>query len=97
MELKKNKPIEPVEMNQISLIGEKGAISRRSFVNLSGLGIAALGVMPMACSSGQQKETPKGTGKEIQGFEEFKEVETGSKDWKPVSDRKIERFKIHDV
>ena len=53
--------------------------SRRSFLQAVGLGAAALGLQQAAM----------GEDKPIQGFEKAPEDPNASKDWKPVSDRKI--------
>ena len=57
----------------------KDSTSRRSFLRSVGLGAAALG-LPAA---GLSQEKP------IQGFEETPADPNASKDWKPVSDRKV--------
>ncbi|MFV1968676.1 MAG: Gfo/Idh/MocA family oxidoreductase, partial [Pirellulaceae bacterium] len=53
--------------------------SRRSFLKSAGLGAAALGIASNTTAN-QQK---------IQGFEEEKAGSKTSKEWKPISDRKI--------
>jgi len=54
--------------------------SRRSFLKNAAFGVAALGV----ASAAQAADKPK-----IQGFEDEKSKPDASKQWKPVSDRKI--------
>lgn len=55
--------------------------TRRSFLRAMGAGAAALGLQQTARAA--EKEKP------IQGFEQAKDDPNASKDWKPVSDRKI--------
>ncbi len=56
--------------------------SRRSFLRAAGVGAAALG-MTAGARAQQPKQQP------IQGFEEAATDPNASRDWKPVSDRKI--------
>ncbi len=57
--------------------------SRRKFLGMAGIGIAALTIAPhLACKRGEKKQT-------IQGFEVIPESPDISKGWKSVSDRKI--------
>lgn len=62
---------------------------RREFLKLSGLGLSGLGAMML----GMQQSSCKGKGDNaspsIQGFEKSKEDEDLSKEWVPVSERKI--------
>jgi predicted dehydrogenase len=55
--------------------------TRRSFLQAVGLGAAALGTAGVARAAEKEKV--------IQGFEKAAEDPNASKDWKPVSDRKI--------
>ena len=57
--------------------------SRRSFLQAVGLGAAALGLHGSAMA---QEKTGE---KVIQGFDEVENDPNVSKDWKPISDRKI--------
>lgn len=67
---------------------EQDALNRRSFLRSAGLGATALGLLPLACSTGKQPAQAT-TGKQpIQGFERTQEADTAKK-WTPVSDRKI--------
>ena len=59
--------------------------SRRSFLQMVGIGTAAIG--SGAGALGDDK--PKGKKKPIQGFEEGPRDPNASRGWKPVSDRKI--------
>jgi predicted dehydrogenase len=57
--------------------------SRRNFLGMAGIGMAALAVAPyLACKRGETK--PK-----IQGFEQAADGPEVYKGWKPVSDRKL--------
>ncbi|MCK3683965.1 Gfo/Idh/MocA family oxidoreductase [Maribellus sp. YY47] len=60
-------------------------INRRNFIRLGGLGVGAglIGVSQIGCTSQKKTDQPV-----IQGFEDTG-VETSTKIWQPVSDRKI--------
>jgi hypothetical protein len=58
--------------------------SRRRFLKLTGLGVAALGLQQFGCKGGGKPETP-----EIEGLANVVEQPDSSKAWAPVSDRKI--------
>ncbi|GAB3327065.1 Gfo/Idh/MocA family oxidoreductase [Larkinella ripae] len=67
---------------------DQDALNRRSFLRSAGLGATALGLLPLACSTGRQP-TQATTGQQpIQGFERTQEAGMAKK-WTPVSDRKI--------
>jgi predicted dehydrogenase len=62
--------------------------SRRSFLRLTGLATATIGLQQMGCSKGKRANKPSGDDIPIQGFERSAE-ESSSSGWVPVSDRKI--------
>jgi hypothetical protein len=57
--------------------------SRRRFIKLSGIGAVALGLQQFGCKGKNESSTPQ-----VQGFEKTEE-QAPSKEWVPVSDRKI--------
>ncbi len=65
---------------------ENRALNRRNFIRLSGLGAGAgiIGIQQAGCSSSSKEKRQV-----IQGFEETEEDPAASKEWSPVSDRKI--------
>ncbi|GAB3248379.1 Gfo/Idh/MocA family oxidoreductase [Larkinella harenae] len=65
---------------------EKDAVNRRSFLRSAGLGATALGMLPVACSTG--RPPAQASNQPIQGFERTQET-ANVKKWVPVSDRKI--------
>lgn len=67
---------------------EKEAVNRRSFLRSAGLGATALGMLPLACSTGKQPAQATTGNQPIQGFERTQEA-ANAKKWVPVSDRKI--------
>ncbi|MFD1144640.1 Gfo/Idh/MocA family protein [Larkinella insperata] len=67
---------------------EQDAQTRRSFLRSAGLGATALGLLPMACSTGKQPAQSTAGKQPIQGFERTQEASTAKK-WTPVSDRKV--------
>ncbi|RAK02282.1 putative dehydrogenase [Larkinella arboricola] len=67
---------------------EQAALNRRSFLRSAGLGATALGLLPMACSTGKQPAQSTAGKPPIQGFERTQEAGTAKK-WTPVSDRKV--------
>jgi predicted dehydrogenase len=58
--------------------------SRRKFLKLTGLGVAALGLQQIGCKGGGKPAAPV-----IQGLENVAEKPEAAKTWVPVSDRKI--------
>jgi predicted dehydrogenase len=65
------------------------SISRRSFLHLAGVGAAALGTGQFACSASRKAVPEQPAVPAIQGFERKEDGTDVSRDWVPVSDRKI--------
>jgi hypothetical protein len=64
-------------------------ITRRIFIRSAGMGALALGFGQAACSSGRKAVQQQSDIPAIQGFERTPENLAVSKEWMPVSDRKI--------
>ncbi|HOF22307.1 MAG TPA: Gfo/Idh/MocA family oxidoreductase, partial [Bacteroidales bacterium] len=64
------------------------AIPRRSFLRKAGIAAAALGFHQYACSPGRKSVRTPEVPPPVQGFERSPEQDR-SRDWIPVSDRKI--------
>lgn len=68
---------------------EPSPLSRRSFLNISALGAAALGLSQIGCSVAKKAPSRGVEAPKIQGFNETSNVIDPYKGWQPYSDRKV--------
>jgi len=67
----------------------KNKVTRRSFLRSAGIGTITLGLNQISCSVSRKPAAVQVTAPSIQGFEMAPDTSDVSKDWKPVSDRKL--------